>query len=123
MKLGYSTIVNGDAFAYQGRTASVVHVTGGPLQCPYLSLAESANPPLFEETEFFLDLFTKQAEEDGETTAVVFSGLEVCFALTAQMIDIKLQRLHYGFTIGVLAVKKPEWIFFKPLHNISIQRA
>ncbi len=76
MKLAYSTIVNGDNQAYPGRIATVIRVTGGPLQCGYLPLVESQDATNSENTGFFLDLVSKQAEEDGETSAVVFSGVE-----------------------------------------------
>ncbi len=76
MKLAFSTVVNGDAYAYPGRISTVIRVTGGPLHCPFLPAAEGQDPVFSEETSFFVDLVSSQAEEDGETTAVVFSGIE-----------------------------------------------
>lgn len=76
MKLAYSTIINGDNVSYPGRIATVIRVTGGPLRCSYLPLAENQEPTLTDETDFFLDLVSKQVGEDGETTAVVISGVE-----------------------------------------------
>ena len=76
MKLAYSTIVNGNTMAYPGRVATVIHLSGGPLKCPYLAIGESQDPTFSEDTSFFVDLITKQTGEDGETNAVVFAGLE-----------------------------------------------
>ncbi len=76
MKLAYSTIVNGDNSAYPSRVATVIHLSGGPLKCPYLSASESQDPTFSEDTSFFLNLVQAQAEEDGETNAVVFTGPE-----------------------------------------------
>ena len=76
MKLAYSTIIHGDLFAYSGRISTVIRVTGGPFKVPYLPAVDSRDPSFAEETEFFLDLVLQQSKEDGETTAVVFTGIE-----------------------------------------------
>ncbi len=76
MKLAYSTIIHGDLFAYSGRISTVIRVTGGPFKVPYLPAVDSRDPGFAEETEFFLDLALEQSKEDGETSAVVLTGIE-----------------------------------------------
>ncbi len=100
MKLAYSTIVNGDTNAYPGRVASVIHIAGGPFKCPYLPAVESQDPTLAEDTSFFLDLAMKQAEEDGETTAVVFTGIEPLWQGNA-IFELSKQLRSSGFFVKI----------------------
>ncbi len=100
MKLAYSTVVNGDAYAYPGRIATVIRVTGGPLRCPFLPVPESQDPVFSEETSFFADLVSSQAEEDGETTAVVFSGIEPLWQGNA-VAELTKQLRENGFFVKI----------------------
>ncbi len=100
MKLAYSTIVNGDNRAYPGRIATVIRISGGPLSCPYLPAVESKDPIFSEYTSFFINLVTGQAEEDGETDAVVFTGVEPLWQGNA-ILDLSKRLRELGFFVKV----------------------
>ncbi len=100
MKLAYSTVIHGNTFAYPGRIATVIRIGGGPFKVPYLSVIESEDPTLSEETEFFLDLVLKQVKEDGETTGVVFSGVEPLWQGNA-ILELTKKLRELGFFIKI----------------------
>ncbi len=100
MELSYSTIVNGNTNAYPGRMATVVKISGGPFRVPYLSPGESETPQLKEDTSFFVNFISQQREEDGETSAVVFSGVEPLWQGNA-LLKLCSQLKALGFFIKV----------------------
>ncbi len=100
MRLSYSTIIHGDTFSYAGRIATLIRVTGGPFKVPYLSKMENEDPTLSEDTEFFQDLILKQVREDGETTAVVFTGIEPLWQGNA-IFELTKKLREVGFFVKI----------------------
>lgn len=78
----------------------VVHVTGGPILCPYLPVAQSQDSTLSDDTAFFTDLVLKQAEEDSDITAVVFAGVEPLWQGNA-ILDISRRLRQLGFFVKI----------------------
>lgn len=100
MKLLYSTIVNGDVFSYPGRVATVIRIAGGPLRVKYLPAVDSQDPVHAEDLDFFFNLVSKQGEDDGETNAVVFAGVEPLSQGNA-VTDICRRFRELGFFVKV----------------------
>lgn len=79
MEINYLTIMHGDSKAYPARTATVVNLAGTPFDDAFSPLSK-VKGAAFEKASisFLLEEISRQAEEDGETTAVVFTSGEPC---------------------------------------------